>query len=198
MSKGGQSCLGGSPALVRSLRLTHFQLPVLKVTISPFAVWSIHAGWIATSTLVGLIFTIQLMGLLIVHGDYTDPITRYDAILPGNPIRALTSYHCSVSEKRMNGQLILSDFSCSIFPQDGFFDIIHVEGRNREITELTFYATHVSLGDLALHMKPAIRPQSIENSIGWNYGYYSIAVVSSKLDYKIPIRMVSIKGLPKP
>jgi hypothetical protein len=188
---------GKSLALVRNIRLTPFQLPVWKVTISPFAVGSIHAGWIATSTLVGLIFTIQLMGSLIVHGDYPDPFARYDSILPGHPIQALSEYPCSISQSRINGQLIPGYFSCSIFPQDGFFDIIHIEGRNDEITELTFYATHVSLGELALHWKPAIRPQSTGKTIEWGYGHYSLDVVGSKVDYQVPIRMFSIKGSTK-
>lgn len=188
---------GKATALAKILPVIHARLLVWTFTISPFSLWSIHAGWIASGTLAGLIVTIKLVGLFLVQGEYTDPFTRYDAILPGEPISALTSYHCSEQRSRINGQIIPSDFSCAIFPQDGFFDIIHVEGRNSEITELTFYATHVSLGDLALHWKPTVRPQSIENSLGWNYGYYSIAVVSPKLDYKIPIRMVSVKGLPK-
>src|SRR4051812_26657476 len=107
---------GTSSALARVFRVTHYRLPIGKL-ISPFSMWSIHAGWVATGALVGLIFTIKVVGALFVQGDYTDPFTRYDAIMPGNPITVLNSYHCSMSQSRINGQLNPSYFSCAIFPQ---------------------------------------------------------------------------------
>ena len=123
---------------------------------------------------------------------------RYDAILPGHPISALSAYTCSISESRINGRLDPVYFSCALFPQDGFFDIIHAEGLNGEITELTFYATNVKLGQPALHWKPVVRPKITGKSIEWDYGYYSIAVIGFKLDYQAPIRIFSIKGMPNP
>ncbi len=183
---------GKSLALVRSFQI---QFPLWKVTVSPFAVWSAHAGWIVTSALVGLIVTIQVMGSLVVQGEYPDPFAHYDAISPGNSTQALSEYPCAISQSRSNGQLVPSHFSCAIFPQDGYFDIIHVEGRDNEITELTFYATKVTLGQLALHWKPAFRPQSTEETMVWNNRFYRLEVVGSKLDYQISIRMFTVKIL---
>jgi hypothetical protein len=167
---------GKAIALAKIRPLIHFRFPIWTLTISPFSVWSIHTGWIATSTLAGLIVTIKVVGLFLVQGDYTDPFARYDAIMPGNPISVLSAYHCSVSQSRINGRLNLDHFSCAIFPQDGFFDIIHVEGRNGKITELTFYATHVSLGELALHWKPVVRPKANITFIGWSTHNYLVEV----------------------
>src|SRR6266496_2094702 len=101
--------------------LTHVRFRIPTVLVSPFSVWAVHGGWIATGTLVGMIITIKLVGLFLVHGEYVDPFARYDAILPGNPIGALSAYACSITESRQNGRLDRDHFICAIFPQDGFF-----------------------------------------------------------------------------
>jgi len=139
-------------------------------------------GWIATGTLAGLIFTIHVVGLVLVHGEYTDPFTVYDAILPGNSISELTAYHCTKSDSRINGQLNSDQVSCAIFPQDGYFDIIHAEGHHNEITELTFYATNVSLGQILLHWKPIVRPNVNTATIGWSSPHYSVDVYGWNTD----------------
>jgi len=162
-----------------------------------FSLWAIHVGWIASGALVGVVVAIKVVSLILVHGDYIDPFSRYDAILPGNPINVLSSYDCSVTVTRINGRIDPVYFSCAILPQDGYFDIIHVEGRNKEITEVTFYATNVNLGQPLLHWRPLAHPKVTDKSTEWKAGFYSIAVLGTKLNYQVPIRIFTIKGMPK-
>ncbi len=192
-------------ALAKTLSLANFHFEKWKPGISRFSVWAIHIGWVATGTLVGLIFTIKFVGLLLTGGKYTDPFKRYTAILPGNPINVLSSYNCSITQQRVNEQIDSSRFMCVIFPQDDFFDIIHIEAQNNKITGITFYATNVSVGQLLLHWKPRIRPQIEGITIGWNTADYSIEVIKmdaarnssefndNHLQYDMQLRIITIR-----
>jgi hypothetical protein len=177
--------------------LARFHFPVLPFTVNPFSLWAMYGGWVATGTIAGLIVTIKLVGLLVVQGEYVDPFTRYETILPGQPMSALTAYNCLITQPRINGRTDTTHFSCSLFPQDGSLDIVHVDGINDSITELTFYAANLNLGHVLLHWKPFARPTSNGTSIDWNSDTYSISVIESKFDYQVPFRMFSIKRQPR-
>ena len=163
--------------------------------MSRFSFLAIHAGWTATGVLTSLALAIKLIGLILVQGQYIDPFSRYDALMPGHPTTAVEPYHCSVNETRINGRIYPVYFSCVILPQDGYFDIIHVEGLRNQITEVTFYATNVNLGQPLLHWQPLARPKVTGQSTEWNTNSYSIAVLQTKLNYQTPIRIFTIKGV---
>ena len=182
---------------VKQFVAARLHFPLLPIAANPFSLWAMYGGWVATGTLAGLIVTIKLVGLLLVQGAYVDPFTRYEAIMPGQPMSALTAYNCSIIQPRINEQLNTSKFSCSLFPQDGTFDLIHVEGTNQAITEVTFYAANLNLGQVMLHWNPNAHPKTNGSSIDWNAGYYSIAVLEAEFDYQAPFRIFSVKGLPK-
>ena len=196
---------GKATASIKILSSARFRLPIWTLTVSPFSLWSINTGWIATGALAALIVTIKVVGLMLVQGEYTDPFTRYDAILPGQSVEALASYPCLITQPRVNGRLDADHFSCAIFPRDGFFDIIHVEGNNSIITEAIFYATNLKLGQLLLHWKPVVRPQVKTTVVGWIthnysvdvYGWnvdgYSSEVYGKDLQYQKQVRIITVR-----
>jgi hypothetical protein len=53
------------------------------------------------------------------------------------------------------------------------------------------------LGQPLLHWKPIAHPKVKDNGVEWNTGRYSLAIFGAKLNYQIPIRIFTIKGVPK-
>jgi hypothetical protein len=159
--------------------------------MSVFSLWTIRAGWIVTSMLVGLVVVFKAANFFFASGDYNDPFGFYDTILPGNAISELSRYDYLVTEARVNGRINPVYFSCAILSPDRYFDIIHVEGRNEVISEVTFYAKDVRFGQPLLHWKPPAYRKVKDNSMESNTGLCAI------LNYQIPIRIFTIKGVPE-
>lgn len=142
--------------------------------------------------LVGGVVMLRLAPLLTDATIYADPFITYAAILPGQWAAALDVFACQSIETRMNGRLLAGRSSCAIFPEDGFFDLVHVESRDSRITEVTFYATQMQVGDMILH-RGRYSIKQIPNAIkqfSWEADTYTIEIVATPSHYQDRVRLV--------
>jgi hypothetical protein len=182
----------GAQTVSRTLELVRARMSLRTQSISPFLLWAMQAGWIVTATLAGLILTIKVFSVIAGHADYIDPFIPYDAIMPGHSVEALASYPCYFNERRMNGEVFLDEQTCVMFPQNGIFDMVFVEIRDKQIESVSFYSSHVQLGQAALHWQGTIKLQVGNTKLGWNTLDYGLEAVGQDLCYKCAVRKITV------
>ncbi len=149
----------------------------------------LHISWITSATIAGFVVIIKLASVLQFGGDYPDPFTRYDAIMPGQPASALNPYHCQMIRNRLNGEIIPEHLTCMLLPKDGVFDIIAVDILNSQIKAIAFYVSNVELGDILLHWRPSDNIQVTRSNVRWR-NKYDIEVTGRDLKYHSQVQII--------
>jgi hypothetical protein len=88
-----------------------------------------------------LIFILStLVGLRYVQV-FTNPLSAYTDIFPGQPVSALEAYTCAtVAPAGRPASTNPSQVMCGLYPEDGPFHLIHVKTHEAQIVEVTFYS----------------------------------------------------------
>jgi hypothetical protein len=182
----------GAQTVSKTLEIVRDRISLRTQLISPFSLWAMQAGWIVTGTLAGLILTIKVFSVIAGHADYIDPFIPYDAIMPGHSVEALASYPCYFSQNRVNGEVMLDEQTCVMFPQNEPFDMVFVEIRDKQIESVTFYSNYVQLGQAALHWQGTVKLKVGRDKFDWTTPNYRVEAVGQDLCYKCAARVITI------
>jgi hypothetical protein len=182
----------GSQTISRTLEFVRIRFLIGSHSINPFLSWGMQAGWIVTGTLAGLILTIKVFSIIVGHADYIDPFLPYDAIMPGHSVEALASYPCHHSESRVNGEVVFDGSTCVFYPQNEPFDMVFVEIRDKQIESVSFYSSHVQLGQAALHWQGTIKLKVGRDKFDWTTPNYLVEAVGQDLCYKCAARVITV------
>jgi hypothetical protein len=148
--------------------------------------------------MVGLIipclFAVQLTILggtrLVYAGGYSDPFAPYEAIMPGQPTRALESYRCQFERAY---ELETEATICRIYPDNSIFSQVSVLFHGDRIWQVVFKPEGLSFGYLVQRWgSPDDIAASNRHSINliWDNSVY--AVLSSidtgkRVNYLLPV-----------
>lgn len=168
---------------VKSRLAVSFQVPKHLFAVSPLFGWAAFGSFTVTGVCAVIIFTLKLIGSLLITNVYVDPLATYDAILPGMPMAALASFPCNYQTQAANIQFTPERMTCQMALQDTLFDTIHVEIGSGYITAINFYSTDLQVGQIALHWQPTQAIQYRNGTMKWESGDYTIIVRGERLWY---------------
>lgn len=139
------------------------------------------------------------VGHLVPFGTHSDVFLPYEAILPGAPQEALTSFDCQFIPNIERGQVVESSVKkCNVLPGgDSLYHLITVMTQNDRVVEVTFFSADLQFSDLLQRWGDPDTILRSENGSSftmlWDEANYNVVAVLSQPLRSSVVRMLELK-----